>query len=85
MKDLISRSYAAIRKRGLIKDDTTKTEFIDKISEEFNEIRTFHSEKIFIREVVDLAAVCINTVTHKGYDFIEQLEECIIHQETRRD
>ena len=85
MKDLIERSYQSIRKRGKITNSTAKIEFIAKMYEELEEIEDHDSEEAYIKEVTDLAAVCINAVTHKGYDFKREFEKCVIHQETRKD
>ena len=88
MKDLIDRSYAAIRKRGKITDLTTDKEFIDKMSEELREIKYAHKlrfEKDMIAESADLASVCINFLTHKGIDFEKEFKKCVEYQETRKD
>ena len=85
---LIKRSYAATRKRGKITDSTTDKEFIDKMSEELREIKYAHKLKFkqgVISETVDLIAVGINFLTHKGIDFEKEFEECIKYQETRKD
>ena len=88
MKDLISRSYAATRKRGKITDSTTDKEFIDKMSEELREIKYAHKLKFkqgVIAETIDLIAVGVNFLTHKGIDFENEFKKCIEFQETRKD
>lgn len=88
MKDLIERSYQAIRKRGKIKDSTKDHEFIDKMSEELKELKYAHKldfRQGVIAETVDLASVCINFLKHKGIDFEKEFETCIKYQETRKD
>lgn len=88
MKDLIERSYQAIRKRGKITNETSDIEFINKMGEEFREIKYAHKLKFkqgVIAEAVDLASVCINFLTHKGINFEKEFEDCIKYQETRKD
>ena len=89
MKDLISRSYAAILKRGKITDKTTKTEFNDKMFDEWLEVDTEiyvnGAEKSYIEECVDLATVCIMQIHHLGYDFEKEFEKVVIKNETRKD
>jgi len=88
MKDLIERSYKAIRKRGLITSDTDFPDFIDKMDEELEEIKMDYSEGNFnkaIAETVDLMNVCICALVHHGYDPVKEFEKCVIHQEERKD
>ena len=89
MKDLIDRSYKAIRKRGLITTSTTNQDFVDKMEEELCEIQAYthdhRNEHLFYAEVVDLMNVCINALHHNNYDVIAEFKKCVIHQETRED
>lgn len=89
MKELINRSYQAIRNRGLITSETEITDFISKMTEELAEIKHAHViDKSFddtIKETVDLMNVCINALYHHGFDPIKEFEKCIIHNETRKD
>ena len=85
MKELIKRSYQAIRKRGLITDDTLIWEFIAKMKEELKEIEDATDQESKISESVDLANVCICFIEHMGYDFIEEFRKCVEFQETRKD
>lgn len=50
MKDLIEQNYYVTRKRGLITDETTIEEFINKIWEEFDELE---NECSYLRESQD--------------------------------
>jgi hypothetical protein len=84
MKDLIKRSYNAIKGRGLIKQDTIESEFFLKMKEELIEIvAAYGNEKDYIEECVDLATVCIMQVEHLGYDFIKEFEKVVIKNESR--
>lgn len=88
MKDLIERSYLAIRKRGLITADTDMDNFIDKMKEELKEIECDYVFSTFdntMKETVDLMNVCICALKHHGFDPIAEFEKCVIHQETRKD
>jgi phosphoribosyl-ATP pyrophosphohydrolase len=89
MKDLIERSYEAIRKRGMIDSDTHILDFIIKMKEEYEEIyAAYHVDEDFdatIKEVTDLMTVCIMALQHHGFDPIKEFEKCVIHQETRKD
>lgn len=88
MKELIERSYLAIRKRGKIKDETTDNEFICKMAEELREIKYAHKLEFklgVIAETVDLINVGLCFLKHKGIDFEKEFEDCIKYQETRKD
>jgi NTP pyrophosphatase (non-canonical NTP hydrolase) len=88
MKELITRSYQAILKRGLITDNTNKLDFIRKMYEELGEVnsnRWENHEKEYIEECTDLATVCIMQIHHLGYDFKKEFEKVVIKNETRKD
>lgn len=84
MKELIERSYQAIRNRGLINDNTHELEFLLKAKEELSECTECfaHHEK-YIEELTDLATVCIMQIRHLGYDFEKEFEKVIIKYEKR--
>ena len=87
MKDLIERSYTAIRKRGLIDSDTEILDFIIKMQEELDEVKRDYwqdNEQIY-KEVTDLMTVCIMALHHHGFDVIKEFEKCVIKNETRKD
>ena len=90
MEQLINRSYEAIKKRGLIKDNTCKKDFIDKMHEELWEIQLSfmdsfgkNKEQHYIEECIDLATVCFMQVLHLGYDPIKEFEKVVIKNEKR--
>jgi len=93
MKDLIKRSYEAIKQRGLIKEDTHEYEFFDKIEEEFHEVddavnlycsfMTKSDKDRYIEELTDLATVCIMQIHHLGYDFEKEFEKVVLKNEKR--
>ena len=89
MKELINRSYQAIRKRGKITPDTDFPDFIEKMEEELREIKEAYERRFnfpnAIKETIDLMATCSNAVTHFGYDTEKEFEKCVLHQETRKD
>lgn len=86
MKQLIERSYNAIRKRGLIKSNTKKYEFIRKLKEELLEVEDAYNhekEQRYIEELTDLATVCIMQIHHLGYGFENEFEKVVIKNESR--
>jgi predicted RNA-binding protein with EMAP domain len=84
INELIERSYSAIRKRGLITDDTIESEFFLKMKEELSEIAgAFGDEKHYIEECIDLATVCFMQIKHLGYDPIKEFEKVVIKNENR--
>ena len=88
MKDLIERSYLAIRKRGLIKDDTCPDEFYEKIWEEFKEFEEaflYGSKNSEVEELTDMINAGILYLKHQGYDFLKEFEKVVIKNETRKD
>ena len=87
MKDLIERSYTAIRKRGLITSDTDMSNFLTKMKEELDEINDDYylkNDRIF-EEVTDLMTVCIMALYHHGFDPVAEFEKTVQKNETRKD
>lgn len=88
MKKLIKKSYQATVKRGLIKSETTKFDFLDKIHEELNEAkfeaRTGNNKHMFT-EVADIALVCFNFAYHYGVDLVKVMEEKTEYNLKRED
>ncbi len=89
MKNLIERSYKAIRERGLITNKTTTLDFIKKLNEEMHECavaevmyRKLGNEN-YIEELTDLATVAIMQIYHLGYDFIKEFEKVVLKNEKR--
>ena len=82
MKDLINRSYEAIKKRGLITKNTLKTQFVQKMFDECSEVDDelydLNPESKYIEEVTDLATVCIMQIHHLGYDFEKEFSNSYI-------
>lgn len=88
MKELIERSYQAIKKRGKINETTTEAEFLAKIKEEWNEAKFewIHSNKeSYIEEITDIATACFMQIKHLGFDPVEEFEKVVIKNETRND
>lgn len=83
MKQLIERSYKAIRARGLITDSTQNSEFIAKMQEELQEATIAMFEDDYIEELTDLATVCIMQIRHLGYDFENEFEKVVLKNESR--
>lgn len=83
MKELIERSYEAIKKRGLIDDFTTLDDFFDKIKEEYNEVMTADSNDELTEELADLATVCLTCIKFIGKDPVKEFEKVIIKNEKR--
>lgn len=92
MKDLINRSYEAIKARGLINKETLIIDFINKLKEEVGEIeelcddqgrvRVMDMEK-FLNEWGDVLTVCLNFFTHYGVDIKNILKSNIKKNEAR--
>lgn len=98
MKNLTKRHYEAVKSRGFILKGTTAHDFIDKLSEEYYEVRNAYADMLsdqldgkaedvltpeFISESVDLAAVVVNMLTHYGYDFETEFRKNVELQESR--
>jgi NTP pyrophosphatase (non-canonical NTP hydrolase) len=87
IQELIKRGYEATKARNQITDKTTKFNFCYKIREETIEAEQdlFNNakEENFIGELGDIAQVCINAITHLGYDFVEELEKVVEKNERR--
>lgn len=69
MKYIIEENYKSIVKRGLITDDTTPQQFIDKIYEEVLEFE----EKLDPEELADIILVCLNIAKHFDIDIENEL------------
>ena len=94
MKKLIQRSYNAIRKRGLIKDETSIQEFVSKMIEEDSEFMQLYIERCHdiqnlsrdeISELIDSITVRVMLLHHLGYDFETEFEKIVIKNESRND
>lgn len=94
MKELIIRSYEAIKKRGLITDKTTIDDFLKKIREELYEaehenflINNWSAADLnkYVEELTDLATVAIMQIQHLGYDFITEFEKVVLKNEQRAE
>ena len=85
-QSLIERSYSAIKKRGLIDENTTRQQFYRKMKEELVEVvisDRSNEDQRYIEEVTDLATVCILQVKHSGYNFEDEFLKCIKKNERR--
>jgi phosphoribosyl-ATP pyrophosphohydrolase len=61
-------------------------EFFDKLLEEKNEVIVAYAEKNSLelpKELTDLMVVCMNWLTHKGFDIPKLLEQNAIKNEER--
>ena len=93
MKELIERSYEAIKGRGLIDEDTRPKEFLDKMEEELleandivfgiNNIAPGLDVESYVEECTDLATVCIMQLRHLGIDFEKEFEKVVLKNELR--
>lgn len=92
MKHLLLRHYELIKRRGLITPETTIHHFIDKIEEEFYEVRNAYADDYaqsiepsdrFWHEGMDLIMTIANAMQHYGVDFEEELKKNIKIQEGR--
>ena len=95
MKNLIRRHQVACWERGVIRPETTVTDFLEKIDEEMDELNAAYilnkidpdSVVIFspemAHEAVDLCAVVINMLTFYGVDFVDEFLKNVEYQESR--
>lgn len=71
METIIERNYESIVNRGLITPDTSMTDFIKKISEEYQEIlqceilpKSKEKSDCQKEEIVDVILTCLNALRH---------------------
>ena len=88
MKQLIERSYKAIRERGLITDETSGAQFIAKAYEELNEWKeAYYTSGLSLdksaEECTDLMTVCCMWLVNSGYDPIEEFRKVVEKNEER--
>jgi NTP pyrophosphatase (non-canonical NTP hydrolase) len=86
MKELFKRHYEAIKKRGLINQDTTYHDFFEKITEEMQELsEAVYKEDLssINQEAIDLMMVCVNLCQFIGFDIEFELCKNIETQESR--
>lgn len=86
MQELFERHYQAIVEQGLINDNTEVKDFINKMHEEFTEIRTLYDNfeyntREFDQEIIDLMCVCANSLIHYGINIEQELLKNIEKQE----
>lgn len=71
MKKIIEFNYQSTVNRGLINEDTTINDFINKIKEEESEMidESYNVESdLFANELADLIMVCFNIARHYKID-----------------
>ncbi|NCU72347.1 MAG: hypothetical protein EBY66_04960 [Candidatus Fonsibacter lacus] len=91
MKDLITRNYASILKRGYITDKTTDLEFIHKIEEEVEEViyesllNRKGKDNNLGEELADVILTCLNYAYHFSIDIEKELHKKIDKNEKRKD
>ena len=86
MKELIQRNYDAVVARKLISESTTDKQFWEKLSEEYDEVYQPYMKrdrKELSKELTDVIVVCINWLTHMGFDIPKLLEQNAIKNEER--
>lgn len=87
IKEIINRNYQATVKRGLIKPETTKTEFLLKLQEEVFELdcaiyNRLQPDENF--EMADCILVILAMAKHFEIDILKVLEEKVIFNENRK-
>lgn len=85
MKNLIERNYESTRNRGLINENTSDPEFIDKIKEELSELEdsVYNNDSNWRYELADIILVCLNYGYHYGFDMENILLTKIKYNENR--
>lgn len=91
LKEIQIRNYKATVKRGLISQNTTFEDFINKLEEEVNELNL--SELPFVnevnvpffdeRELADVVLVCLAMAKHYNVDILKELENKTLINEER--
>ena len=90
IQQLIDRNYSAQIKRGQITPDTDLSDCIDKIKEELKELVDSYeyncgTERIDIRELIDIMLVCFSMAKHFGIDWQQVMTEKVEFNEKRED
>lgn len=85
MNSIIEQNYSSIIKRGLITNDTTMYDFIDKIFEEAYELQDFadKNQSVDPEEIADIILVCLNMARHYNIDIEKELVKKIIKNQNR--
>jgi phosphoribosyl-ATP pyrophosphohydrolase len=93
VNEKLKAHYKAIWERGLIHPGTTVHEFMEKLEEEYHEVRNEYAEmnwqnideptKQFIQEATDLVMVVLNMFEHYNIDFEKELVANLLVQESR--
>ena len=77
LQEIIKANYDSVVKRGLINNQTTEREFIEKIKEEFDELyEAFMLGRYYDKweELSDVVLVCLNYFYHFGIDVESKLK-----------
>ena len=85
---LIERSYSAIKARGLINENTNRYDFLAKMQEELSEaMREANKGDMdkYLKEVTDLATVCIMQIREYKLEFEEMFELTVLKNERRAE
>jgi len=85
MKNIIEANYESIKKRGLITENTTESDFVMKLEEEVQEFIDAESSLEIAEELADVILVCLNYAKHYGINIEEQLLINITKNQTRHD
>ena len=92
MTNQLLNHYKLIQKRGLITPETTFSQFMDKLNEEWMEVCNAYADCIrdgkcpsddLIYEMTDLLLVITNCFQHYGIDLSEQIAKNCKVQEGR--
>jgi hypothetical protein len=91
MEKLFERHYLATVKRGKINERTSIYDFLEKMSEEDDEM-VEEAEKLingqdndFAQETIDSIGVRMNMLKKLGYDVKKELVKNVQYQEHRKD
>ena len=82
--------YKAIVSRGKITPDTKVYDFLIKLDEEIEELWNSYNtssgiESFDENEVIDVIAVAVNMLIHKGFDVVKLYDENVKKQLNRKD
>jgi hypothetical protein len=89
LSEIIERNYNATVSRGLIDNETSVSDFMDKLWEELKELESSRFGKngnsFDPKELSDIALVCFAMAKHFNIDLLKVMEEKTIFNETRED
>lgn len=85
LTQIIERNYAATCRRGLISENTTFKDFIEKLREEVTELSNEKFTDNMTVEMADVALVIFAMAEHYNINLIAEMERKTLYNEKRSD